>query len=83
MCSDEKHFNNNLANLIYLIVPNDVQWYEDQLKRNINVLKVFNDEGKKGNNLYIRKNTISQQIYLIMTSTILKLQTFKIYIRYI
>ena len=46
---------NNFVNLPYLIPPNDVHLYEDQLKININVFSFFDDEGKARHPLFISK----------------------------
>ena len=50
----QRHY---LDTLLYLISPNDVHLYEDQLQININVFSFFDDEGRAGHPLMIsRKN---------------------------
>ena len=44
---------NNLANLPYIIAPNDVHLYDDQLQININVFSFFDYEGKARHPLFI------------------------------
>ena len=53
MYMEQMFEQNNLANLPYIIAPNDVHLYDDQLQININVFSFFDYEGKARHPLFI------------------------------
>ena len=57
--------HHHLYTLPYLISPNDVHLYEDQLQMNINVFSLFDDEGRARHPLVISRINYEREANLL------------------